>query len=391
VTKVSLRRLVRDEKGQALILALILLVIGGLIMPPLLSYMSTGVIAGGAYEKKAAELYAADAGAQDAVWKIQHQDQVDEVKYLYCGGGNNTYSYNIADVNGKSVAVTITYLSNITHTYQVVSTATGDGSGTKIDAYVIGTSVYGDYSGLLTHIVTTQGTIDENGKVYLNPSSGPNGPSENYMGDWPDTPEELSLLEQFYLMDVEGQTPYPSGDIDLAGVSKSLEPLYRDGTLTIHNSDNSKIPTLKLTGTLYITGDTQICYGGSQNQKMTLDLNGQTIFVASSSSDPQYALRIGSKCDIKGPGVIIAVGDIYFKPNSQVTTDPVFVLSVSGTTLLQPGGNFYGAIAGSVEVDLWPGTSVIYPSGGFGSSTLNFPTGIQKLVYTITSWEVKPA
>ena len=34
---------IRDEKGQALILALILLVIGGLIIGPLLSYISTGL------------------------------------------------------------------------------------------------------------------------------------------------------------------------------------------------------------------------------------------------------------------------------------------------------------------------------------------------------------
>jgi Tfp pilus assembly protein PilX len=395
----SIRGLARGQKGQALILALILLVIGGLIMAPLLAYMSTGVVAGGAYEKKAAELYAADAGAQDAVWKIQHQDQVDEVKYLYCGGGNNTYSYNIADVNGKSVAVTITYVSNITHTYHVLSTATGDGSGTKIDAYVTGTYRYGDFSGMMTHVLTSMGTFycpnpptpcpcsKLDNLVSPGCDNETNGPEDNYDPlNWPPP----DVLASFYWENVKNTTPYGSADIDISGVNQEKGPLYRNGTLTIHNSDSKNAATLKLTGTIYTTGDTQIGYGTSGNFPMTLDLNGNTIFVASNSSD---ALRIGDKLTIVGPGVIIAVGDIYFKPQAQLGGEdkPIFILSVSGKTLLQPGGDFYGAIAGGLEVDLKAGNKVYYPTGGFGESDTNFPTGVEWLVYSIASWQVKPA
>jgi hypothetical protein len=384
VRKIAVKRLIRDEKGQTLILVLILLAVGALIIAPLLNYMGTGLISGEVYDKKTDELYAADAGAEDAVWKIQNQ--VDEVYYLYCGQGNHTLSYNITDVNGKSVAVTIAYVDS--KTYRVESTATGDGSGTEIDAYITGKSRYGDFSGMLNHVVTTQGIIDEQGKVYLNPPSGPSGPVENYTGDWP-TAEDL---EGFYGQNLTGaQHYYSDTTIDLEGNSTTLGPLYVAGKLTIKNSDNSKTPTLTLTGTIYVTGDTQIGYGTSQNFHMTLNLNGNAIFVASNSTGSgSEALKIGDNCDIEGLGVIVAIGDIYFKPKSQIATDPVFVLSALGTTRLQPQGDIYGAVAGSVEVGLQPGTSITYPAGGFGSSDLNFPTGIQYLVYSIASWEVIP-
>jgi hypothetical protein len=384
IMKAIAKGAIRNEKGQALILALILLAVGGLILAPLLAYMRTGLTAGEVCEVKTNELYAADAGVEDAVWKIQHQ--TEDVYYLYCGQGNHTLSYNITDVNGKSVAVTITYVDSLT--YLVESIATGDGSGTKIDAYITGAAVYDDYSSIMNQILTSQGELDWKNKVTLNYTEG-HAPAANYTDPWP----PAWLLENFYGENVTGAPHYGDTEIDLEGQGLSLGPLYVGGKLTIMNSSNTP-PTLTLTGTLYITGDTQI-YGPTGNDplKLTLDLNGQTIFVASNSSDPKKALDI-EKCNIIGPGVIIAVGDIYFAPKADVgMTAPIFVLSVSGTTLLQPSGNFYGAIAGSMEVQIQPGhePTITYPPEGFGGYNLNFPSLVEiGLVYSIASWEVSP-
>jgi hypothetical protein len=377
----SIRGLARGQKGQALILALILLVIGGLIMAPLLAYMSTGIIAGGAYENKADELYAADAGAEDAVWRIQHQ--TDDVHYLYCGQGNHTLSYNINDVNGKSVGVTIRYVSSMA--YNLTSIATGGGgSGTRIDAYVTAESQYGDFSGILNHVITSvHGYTTKPGDNITYPEGAE--PKANYGDAWP-TPQDL---EGFYWHDVSNGTPYASGTIDLNGNNMTIGPLYRNGPLDIRSSSSTRA-TLTLNGTLYITGDTTIYGPGSSEPfKLTLDLNGNTIFVASGTS--KYAINI-DKCNIIGPGVIIAVGGVYFAPKSPAgDTDPIFVMSVLSQTEIQPQGDFYGAVAGNVSVTLQPNTTLSYPQGGFGSSDLNFPTGIQYLVYSITSWQVKPA
>jgi hypothetical protein len=224
-------------------------------------------------------------------------------------------------------------------------------------------SVYGDFSDLLNQVITSQGEIELRPGTEVNPSEGEHAPVEYYAGPWP-TAEELSA---WYGEDVEGEEPYGSGTIDLNGVSMELGPLYRDGTLEIKNSSNTPA-TLTLTGTVYITGHTFI---GTTGKDFTLDLNGQTIFVASNTTGSQKALWIGDRASLKGPGCVIAVGDIYYAPKQQVTTDPIFVLSVSGTTLLQPNGNIYGAVAGSVEVDLQVGMSLTYPEAGFGS--INFP------------------
>ena len=72
--KITLNKLMRDEKGQALILAMILMLVGSLIIAPLLGFMSTGLMAGQVFEERMDELYAADAGVEDALHKIVNGD-----------------------------------------------------------------------------------------------------------------------------------------------------------------------------------------------------------------------------------------------------------------------------------------------------------------------------
>jgi len=93
--KRTLNKLIRNEEGQVFVLALILLLVGGLILAPLLSYMSTGLIAGQVFEKKMEGLYAADAGVEDAIWKIMNDPSYPD-------------SYPLPDdVNEMSVTVVI--------------------------------------------------------------------------------------------------------------------------------------------------------------------------------------------------------------------------------------------------------------------------------------------
>jgi hypothetical protein len=376
--KIVVKRLIKDEKGQALVMVLILMLIGGLISGPLLSYMGTGFSTGEVYEKRTVELYAADAGVEDAVWKIQ-QGEV-----ALCPG-DPTYDYTISDVNGKSVDVTITSFDgsgNLTLTYRVVATATGDGSGTEIEAYIFGVNPYGDYEGLLGQVLTSQGEIDTQG-ANVTPLEGEHAPVEYYDDSWP-TGEELAA---WYLKDVAGEEPYDSDTFDLVGFDEELGPFYRDGELDIVNTSNDPA-TLTLTGTVYIAGDTLI---GKNGKDFNLNLDGHTIFVASNSSNPQKALWIGGKCTIIGSGIIIAIGDIYFEPKTEAgVTDPIFIMSVDGTTTLQPAGDFYGSIAGSVEIDLQPNTSVNYPVGEDWYDNLNFLVGVKMLIFHIASWEVIP-
>jgi hypothetical protein len=373
-------RLVRDETGAALAMALILLLIGGLITAPLLSYMGSGLLAGEVYEARTAELYAVDAGIEDAIWKIQNGDG-----YLPCSPGSPARNYTITDVNGKNVDITITSvalfqgITNLTGTYRVESITTGNGSGTQIEAYIEGVNIYGDYGDILGNVLTSQEEITLMPGTEVNPPEGEHSPVEYYEDDWPTAEELIS----FYLEEVEDEESY---DSDLLTLDSDMElgPFYRDGELEI--KAGTADVTLTLTGTVYVTGDMLI---GSTGKDFTLDLNDHTIFVASNSSDPQKALWVGGKCTIVGSGVIISIGDMYFEPNTEAgVTDPIFVMSVSGTTSVQPSGDFYGSIAGSVEIQLQPGTSINYPESEGWVDGLNFLIGVKKLVYIIDSWEV---
>jgi hypothetical protein len=385
--KIDVKRLIRDEKGQALVLVLILLLVGGLISGPLLSYMGAGLNTGQVYERRTDELYAADAGVEDAVWKIQNSDG-----YLPCSPSSPPRAYNITDVNGKSVEVTITSeysVEDITFTYRVVSTASADGGGTEIEAYIVGVNPYGDYGGLLGNVITSLGEIETYGKVNIDPPEGEeNGPVANYGGDWPPAEE----LAGYYLGQVEGVDSYDEDTLDVKDYAE-IGPFYRDGAFDnkgIINTGATSL-TLQLNGTAYITGDTEI--GTTGQEEFILDLNGQTLFVESDTV--KYALRVGGKCSIKGPGVIVAVGSIYFAPKGDAGCEggPVFILSVEGETYLQPSGDFYGSVAGNVTVAVKSGTgeqNITYPSEGFDDYDLNFLIGVQTLIFHIASWEVTP-
>ncbi len=94
--KKTLNKLIGKEQGQALIFALIMLAVGCLIVVPLLAFMSTGLSAGQIYEQKMEGLYAADAGVEDALWKI-----------LNVPPDNYLDPYQLTDVNEMSVTVVI--------------------------------------------------------------------------------------------------------------------------------------------------------------------------------------------------------------------------------------------------------------------------------------------
>jgi hypothetical protein len=100
------RRRGKGEKGQAFILVLILLAFGIVIMTALLGFIGTGAKTGTVYDKKAAELYAADAGIQDAIWQIRNQQLTTTCptynRYDFTSPG---WSYDIPPVNNENVHV----------------------------------------------------------------------------------------------------------------------------------------------------------------------------------------------------------------------------------------------------------------------------------------------
>lgn len=361
---------IRDEKGQSLILVLILLAVGALIITPLLGFMSTGLITQRQQEQRTLELYAADAGIEDAIWHLI--------------SGNVTVSegtpetLNPSPMNDKTVdTVEVTIENQGNAVYKITSIATSDDSTTTVVSYVSSL----DFSFFFGNAVTSGGDVTIKPKTADIEEVVPEGDVvEDYSGDWP-TAEQLSA---FYKSQVDTSDPYLAATWDVAD-NPIIGPLYRDGDLDIINTGSAGAEA-KLEGTVYVTGNLDI---GKTNKAFTLDLNDQTIFIEDASSNPQRAIRIGEQCTLTGSGCIIAIGDVDFSPDLDSEPDDfIFVMSVDGTVWFKPLANFYGSIAGNVEVELWPGGTFywreLYKED---KDALNWPSGNMEMLEIIT-WEV---
>jgi len=382
-----------------LIMVLVLLVVGGLILAPLLGLMSTGLLAGKVYEKKADELYAADAGVEDAIWRIMHTSNI-----------SYPYSYAIEDVNGKSVDVVIyqydwdpTCGENLT--YQILSiAATDDGGGTAaidssttIDAHLVVS--YMDFSALLDNALVSDDTItiqpgtEINGDVWLpiadeehldNKGSinGTVKDEEDVLITWP----TFDQLSAYYWEDVKHLEPYPDGyvlNIPSGTTQDSpyvIGPLLAGGDLTIKGHG-----WIKLDGTIYVKGNLFT----NPTPEIHIDLQGHTIF-------SEYELQLNPGVWLHGSGCVIARNDIDFQPNLDSEGENfILVLSLEGTVWFNPGTDFTGCIAGEAHVQMQPGNTVnwISPEGKgldvpWGASDINDLPPITGL--GVESWEINP-
>ena len=130
--KAAVKSIMKDEKGKAMMLTLVLLVVGGIIVAPLLGLITTGFAAGQVYEKKTKELYAADAGVEYAIFHLEQGGDPNEVLEFTLNGKNVTVQIDKLDTPcGEPCA------------YNITSTATSaDGSSTTVLAEVTNLTVY---------------------------------------------------------------------------------------------------------------------------------------------------------------------------------------------------------------------------------------------------------
>jgi len=92
----------KGESGQAIILALIMLALGSMFVIPSVSLAATTVKTGQMVEENMKGVYAADAGIEDALWKLVNDKPA-----------SFPHSYQIPDINGMSVSVNIEGVTTI--------------------------------------------------------------------------------------------------------------------------------------------------------------------------------------------------------------------------------------------------------------------------------------
>jgi hypothetical protein len=211
------------------------------------------------------------------------------------------------------------------------------------------------------------GTLDNKGTI-----NGDKIPNLDNIS-WP----PADVFVEFYkdCLEDEGVDPddplqyFPYDTIDLKYWGTTLGPLFRNGNLTIKNTASTP-DSVNITGTIYVTGNLVV------QQTCTIVLEQHNMF-----AEGMIQLNPGSV--IEGSGCIVAVGNVDFQPNIPSGSDDfVFLMSIAGTVKLQPGNDFYGSVAGNVDVYLQPSVSLNWWDGGGG---LNFPGGggVVALTYTI--------
>lgn len=148
-----------DEKGQALILVLILLLLASIIIAPLLGFMGTGLKSGQVFEKKMHQLYAADAGVEDAIWRLQSgQIEVLEGEEVLLPDPPILNANTVKTVEVSVVDKTVE--EDEQRTYLITSTAISeDDSSTMIEAYVTNITVWYTSDPNLSHAEVIKGNV----------------------------------------------------------------------------------------------------------------------------------------------------------------------------------------------------------------------------------------
>jgi hypothetical protein len=109
----KLNRLLKGEKGQALIIVVLLMLISALVIAPMLSHVGTGLKSGKeVFEERMLGQYAADSGVEDALFRIQTDDpnmpEEWDGPWTTQNAYDTAYTYTVSSpVNGNNVEVTI--------------------------------------------------------------------------------------------------------------------------------------------------------------------------------------------------------------------------------------------------------------------------------------------
>ena len=324
--KKVLGSLLREEKGQALPIALILLALGSLIIYPLVSLTHTSLASGRLEESRMYENYAANAGISDGLRQLI----IDSPSLPAVG---NNWSYSIPDTNDRPVTVTVNHID--TTTWRIDgTTASGDGHSTKINAYV------DEYSVLPNAITSTSVTINGgaivNGDVQYSSDNGSlvnNGTINGQIIDeapvWP----AIDDVRAFYLDQVQG-APTHEGDLiiivdaDTNSDPYSLGPIYINGDLKIQGDPEG---TVRLDGIIYVEKNVEI---GDQVRVL---LNDNTVF----TGDGSITFLQGSQ--IREHGCIISGKDIDISAGCTGGTNLTLWALTAGVNL-NTTGEFWGSV-----------------------------------------------
>ena len=340
---------------MTMILALITLTLGALLITPTLSYTATAVKSSAIYRERAKEMYAADAGVEQAMWQVTDGP-------LEMNEGDPPEALPVFNLNGASVNATIERLvGEPAPTYEITSIATRpNGSSTRIEAYMyfgnpifsMGLASDGDID--IGKDCTVDGDIYYEGAFIYGAGFVHNGDEINGGLSFPTVQENNNFADGFKKEAMDGGTWLGNYSIP-----KGTSP-----------------PTPILLGPLYITGDLTV------DKDNVIDFQG-TIYVEGS-------IDVDMESEFTGSGSIIAVGSIGLaKTNDYGTSGDSIIMSLNSNIIFKkevvvdaliyaPNGNVSfdkdavvtGSIIGgnivvdkAASIDFHPNPSIEVPGG----------------------------
>lgn len=107
----------KGEKGQALVITLFLVAIGGVVITPFLGHAGTSLIGSQIYRESISAQYSGDAGVEHAIWDLTYGDLTTELPSI---GDNVSYQLGEA-INGIIPDITVVRSGNLT--YEITSLA----------------------------------------------------------------------------------------------------------------------------------------------------------------------------------------------------------------------------------------------------------------------------
>ena len=253
----------KQQRGQAFILVLILLAVGGLVIVPVLDYTTTGLRSQQISEDTMLEAYAADSGVQDALCELNNNlgaytgtpfeksftinDRIVTVTATYVGGGIYKITSTATSANGGSTTIECDAILGVASVdFAVATKEKMELDNTTVDSFPDpgGGNIHSNANIILTGC-SVNGTASANGTI--------TGQEQVVTGNvWEYSPEIAfpdDYSELYMAMAQDGGTHPGNMVID---EDQPLGPLYISGNLTIENS------TVILKGTVYVTGDIRV-------------------------------------------------------------------------------------------------------------------------------------
>jgi|GEM_PF-5563252 len=106
ITK-QIDRFIREERGQVLGVAIIMVLLGGMLIPPVLEFITDATNLTIMYKEKALDIYSADAGIEHAMWEVKYNDMEVFPAYDHFDYQNHSQYTLDEKINGLDVTVTM--------------------------------------------------------------------------------------------------------------------------------------------------------------------------------------------------------------------------------------------------------------------------------------------